>query len=153
MIGGFSRSIQNGSVIESCLTSATASANLWNVGGFSGGAVYTGENDTQPKIENCAATGLVYSHAGDRCVPKSGAFIGHNVGIIQHCYAAGTVTVDDPENWPSGGFAGTNDLPTVNESEPSPIALIIIRAKKAGTCVIYVNALNGICGKITVTVK
>lgn len=28
-----------------------------------------------------------------------------------------------------------------------------IRAKKAGTCVIYVNALNGICGKITVTVK
>lgn len=153
VVGGFSGSIQNGSVIESCLTSATASANLWNVGGFSGGAVYTGENDTQPKIENCAATGLVYSHAGDRCVPKSGAFIGHNVGIIQHCYAAGTVTVDDPGNWPSGGFAGTNDLPTVNESEPSPIALIIIRAKKAGTCVIYVNALNGICGKITVTVK
>lgn len=118
VVGGFSGSIQNGSVVESCLTSATASANLWNVGGFSGGAVYTGENDTQPKIENCAATGLVYSHAGDRCVPKSGAFIGHNVGIIQHCYAAGTVTVDDPENWPSGGFAGTNDLPTVNESEP-----------------------------------
>lgn len=118
VVGGFSGSIQNGSVVESCLTSATASANLWNVGGFSGGAVYTGENDTQPKIENCAATGLVYSHAGDRCAPKSGAFIGHNVGIIQHCYAAGTVTVDDPKNWPSGGFAGTNDLPTVNESEP-----------------------------------
>lgn len=141
VVGGFSGSIQNGSVIESCLTSATASANLWNVGGFSGGAVYTGENDTQPKIENCAATGLVYSHAGDRCVPKSGAFIGHNVGIIQHCYAAGTVTVDGPEDWPSGGFAGTNDLPTVNESEP------------CGTitnCAYYKwdNALSDVCTNI-----
>ena len=141
VVGGFSGSIQNGSVVESCLTSATASANLWNVGGFSGGAVYTGENDTQPEIKNCAATGLVYSHAGDRCVPKSGAFIGHNVGIIQHCYAAGTVTVDGPEDWPSGGFAGANDLPTVNESEP------------CGTitnCAYYKwdNALSDVCTNI-----
>lgn len=116
LVGGFSGNIQNGSVVESCHTCATASAHLRSVGGFSGGAVYTGENDTQPVIKNCTSTGLVYCNNESRCEPQRGSFIGWNIGSIQQCYATGTVCVSDSDNLPSGGFAGVNDVPTTNTS-------------------------------------
>lgn len=119
MVGGFTGDIKNGSIVESSIAGATAVAYFWNVGGFCGYAAYLGEDDTQSKIKNCIATGNVYSHSGSYSEPRSGAFVGTNVALIQQCYAAGKVTVDDPENYPSGGFAGINAIPSKDETASS----------------------------------
>lgn len=117
-VGGFAGDIQNGSIVESSITSATAASYSKNVGGFAGYAVYSGEdNETQPLIKNCIATGLVYCHESLMSA-SSGSFVGTNVARIEQCYAAAKVQVDNSSHLP-GGFAGTNTVPASNTTAAS----------------------------------
>lgn len=108
--GGFVGEAWENSEFKSSYANVTVEAWNWNAGGFVG---YTMED---PTFTNCVAAGDIqsncyYSDENNqewKYDTQSGGFIGYNRATIEKCYALGSVSVYDEDNYPAGGFAGVN---------------------------------------------
>ncbi len=100
-VGGFAGELFYESSVNKCLSDAEVNGRNWHVGGF------VGYVEQIKEITNCVALGNVKNTLVKGYPSKTGGFVGTNAGcIIKNSHAAGKITVQDPDNYPAGGFVG-----------------------------------------------